>query len=141
MARAHRVAFVGALTVIAYLLTLYNVLSIPLVDKEIADEILPVIPWWLLVAFGSYSLWSIGFGLVTLRECPEAYNELLGVSPIFDIRARMSVRVRSLRSSLLDFLFSFDPLHSDYTYVRAKMTLAGFSFYDRLLILLFSSLN
>ena len=48
------------------------------------------IPWWLLVAFGSYCLWSIGLGLVSLKECPEAYNELLGVSfqvllPLFHI--------------------------------------------------------
>lgn len=40
----------------------------------------PQIPWWLLVTFGSYCLWSIGMGLVTLKECPEAYNELLVVS-------------------------------------------------------------
>ena len=37
------------------------------------------LPWWLLITFGSYSLWSIGMGLLTLRECPEAYNELLKV--------------------------------------------------------------
>jgi len=37
------------------------------------------LPWWLLISFGSYSLWSIGMGLLTLRECPEAYNELLKV--------------------------------------------------------------
>jgi dolichyl-phosphate mannosyltransferase polypeptide 3 len=39
------------------------------------------IPWWLLVSFGSYSLWSLGWGLYTFKDCPEAYTELLGVSP------------------------------------------------------------
>ncbi|KAH6911081.1 dolichol-phosphate mannosyltransferase subunit 3-domain-containing protein [Coprinopsis sp. MPI-PUGE-AT-0042] len=34
-------------------------------------------PWWLLVTFGSYSLWSLGWGLFTFRDCPEAYTELL----------------------------------------------------------------
>lgn len=38
------------------------------------------IPWWLLVSFGSYSLWSLGWGLYTFRDCPEAYADLLSVS-------------------------------------------------------------
>ncbi|KAF8902197.1 dolichol-phosphate mannosyltransferase subunit 3 [Gymnopilus junonius] len=77
MARAHRVAAVATVVVVAYLLTLYNFLSVPLVDAQIAEQILAVLPWWLLVSFGSYSLWSIGKGLFTLRETPEAYQELL----------------------------------------------------------------
>ncbi|KAF8167226.1 dolichol-phosphate mannosyltransferase subunit 3 [Crassisporium funariophilum] len=77
MARAHRAAVLGTIAIIAYMLTLFNVLSVPLVDAKIAEQILPVFPWWLLVSFGSYCLWSIGMGLATLRECPEAYNELL----------------------------------------------------------------
>ncbi|PPQ69667.1 hypothetical protein CVT26_001536 [Gymnopilus dilepis] len=79
MARAHRVAAVATFLVVAYLLTLYNFLSVPLVDAKTAEQILPVLPWWLLVTFGSYSLWSIGLGLLTLRETPEAYQELLKV--------------------------------------------------------------
>ncbi|KAF8799913.1 dolichol-phosphate mannosyltransferase subunit 3 [Phlegmacium glaucopus] len=78
MARAHRVALLATITTVAYLLLFFNMLSVPLLDAKIAGQILPVIPWWLLVTFGSYCLWSIGMGLVTLRECPEAYNELLG---------------------------------------------------------------
>lgn len=38
------------------------------------------LPWWLLVSFGAYSLWSLGWGLLQLRECPEAYEELITVS-------------------------------------------------------------
>jgi dolichyl-phosphate mannosyltransferase polypeptide 3 len=37
------------------------------------------VPWWLLVSFGSYSLWCLGWGLFTFRDCPEAYAELLEV--------------------------------------------------------------
>ncbi|KAG2337018.1 DPM3-domain-containing protein, partial [Suillus weaverae] len=33
--------------------------------------------WWLLVSFGSYSLWKLGWGVYTSRDCPEAYHELL----------------------------------------------------------------
>ncbi|KAF8971896.1 dolichol-phosphate mannosyltransferase subunit 3 [Flammula alnicola] len=78
MARAHRLALLATVITAAYLLTFFNVLSVPLVDTKTAEKILPVLPWWLLVSFGSYCLWSIGTGLLTLRECPEAYNELLG---------------------------------------------------------------
>ncbi|KAH9486140.1 Dolichol-phosphate mannosyltransferase subunit 3 [Psilocybe cubensis] len=78
MARAHRVALLGTVVVISYVLTFFKILSVPLLDAKVADQIIPVLPWWLLVSFGSYCLWSIGMGLLTLRECPEAYNELLG---------------------------------------------------------------
>ena len=45
MARAHRVAAVATFLVIAYLLTLYNFLSVPLVDAKTAEQILPVVRW------------------------------------------------------------------------------------------------
>ena len=38
------------------------------------------IPWWALVTFGSYSLWSMGWGLWSFRDCPDALEELMGVS-------------------------------------------------------------
>ena len=31
---------------------------------------------YLLVAFGCYSLWCIGFNLFVFRDCPEAFHEL-----------------------------------------------------------------
>jgi len=77
MARAHRVSLIATIATVSYLLLYLNVFPLPLVDGKIAEQIVPVIPWWFLVAFGSYCLWSIGIGLVSLRECPEAYNELL----------------------------------------------------------------
>jgi len=77
MARAHRVALIATITTVTYLLLFFNIFPVPLLDAKIAEQILPVLPWWLLVAFGSYCLWSIGIGLVSLKECPEAYNELL----------------------------------------------------------------
>ncbi|KAH7927031.1 dolichol-phosphate mannosyltransferase subunit 3 [Leucogyrophana mollusca] len=77
MARAHRVAFVSTFLAAAYFLTLFAFLPVPLVDTDVAQEVLPLIPWWLLVSFGSYSLWSLGWGLFTFRDCPEAYTELL----------------------------------------------------------------
>jgi hypothetical protein len=37
------------------------------------------LPWYALVAFGSYSLWCIGFNLFNFRDCPEASVELAKV--------------------------------------------------------------
>ncbi|KAH7101107.1 dolichol-phosphate mannosyltransferase subunit 3 [Auriculariales sp. MPI-PUGE-AT-0066] len=39
-------------------------------------QILVVLPWWTLVAFGSYSLWTLGWGMLSFRECPDAFHEL-----------------------------------------------------------------
>jgi len=72
-----RAALIATITTVTYLLLFFNIFPVPLLDAKIAEQILPVLPWWLLVAFGSYCLWSIGIGLVSLKECPEAYNELL----------------------------------------------------------------
>ncbi|KAG2337013.1 hypothetical protein BDR05DRAFT_1048947, partial [Suillus weaverae] len=35
------------------------------------------ISWWLLVSFGSYSLWKLGWGVYTSCDRPETYHELL----------------------------------------------------------------
>jgi dolichyl-phosphate mannosyltransferase polypeptide 3 len=35
------------------------------------------LPWWLLVSFGSYSLSSLGLGLLRFHDTPEAYESLL----------------------------------------------------------------
>jgi len=78
MARLHRVALYAGTAITLYLLILFQFFSVPLVDEKLVEALLPVIPWWLLVSFGSYSLWSLGWGLFTFRDCPEAYTELLG---------------------------------------------------------------
>ncbi|KAG1836983.1 dolichol-phosphate mannosyltransferase subunit 3 [Suillus subalutaceus] len=67
MTRLHRVSIYSSVLISIYLLVLLSV----------AQEILPVIPWWLLVSLGSYSLWSLGWGMFTFRDCPDAYHELL----------------------------------------------------------------
>ncbi|BEJ14473.1 hypothetical protein CspHIS471_0402400 [Cutaneotrichosporon sp. HIS471] len=62
---------------LVYLLMLFAILPVPLVDHDTADLILPVLPWWLLVCFGSYSLMSLGLGLVRFHDTPDAYESLL----------------------------------------------------------------
>jgi len=78
MARAHRLAI--TLTVLAslYALLFFAILPVPFVDEDVVVEVLPTIPWWALVTFGSYSLWSMGWGLWTFRDCPDAFEELMG---------------------------------------------------------------
>ncbi|KAJ7051173.1 dolichol-phosphate mannosyltransferase subunit 3 [Mycena amicta] len=77
MTRATRVAFLSTLFTTVWALVFFQFLSVPGVDKIIVEDIWPLIPWWLLVSFGSYSLGSLGWGLFTFRDCPEAYEELL----------------------------------------------------------------
>ncbi|KAG6334003.1 hypothetical protein ID866_5086 [Astraeus odoratus] len=77
MARAHRVAAFTLTLVVLYILALFSFVPVPFIDVNSSHQILPLIPWWLLVSFGSYSLWCLGWGIFTFRDCPEAYHELL----------------------------------------------------------------
>jgi len=43
MARAHRVALMLAIVATSYLLCLFGVLSVPLVDPKVSEQILPVV--------------------------------------------------------------------------------------------------
>lgn len=92
MTRASRVVIIIFLSTTIYLLAFFQVLYLPLVGDEIAQQILPVIPWWLLVSFGSYALWCLGWGIFTFRDCPEAYTELLGEIT----QAKNDLRVRGV---------------------------------------------
>ncbi|KAI9634284.1 dolichol-phosphate mannosyltransferase subunit 3 [Dioszegia hungarica] len=77
MTRATRQLTVAIPLVLLYLLMLLGVLPAPVVSEQTASAILPVIPFWLLVSFGAYSLSSLGLGLLRFRDCPEAYESLL----------------------------------------------------------------
>lgn len=41
------------------------------------DEILPYLPIWSVVALGSYSLWVLGYRVLTFKDKPEKHQELL----------------------------------------------------------------
>ncbi|CAN6674802.1 hypothetical protein TRVA0_066S00188 [Trichomonascus vanleenenianus] len=45
--------------------------------KTIQNEIIPVLPFWALVTFGSYSLASLGWGVLTFKDKEAKYKELL----------------------------------------------------------------
>lgn len=50
---------------------------IPLSDK-LYEDILPYLPWWALVTFGSYALATLGWGIVTFKDKEDKYKELVG---------------------------------------------------------------
>ncbi|EGW35113.1 uncharacterized protein SPAPADRAFT_131507 [Spathaspora passalidarum NRRL Y-27907] len=67
-------------------LTLYTLVAIyfasyvgifPLPQK-VHDEILPYLPFWGLVTFGSYALATLGWGIVTFKDKEDKYKELVG---------------------------------------------------------------
>ncbi|KAI5119781.1 hypothetical protein M0805_009252 [Coniferiporia weirii] len=77
MTRLTRFASYAGVVLLSYVLVWFSVLNVPLVDQATTDQLLPVLPWWLLVAFGSYSLYSLGRGLYTFNDVPAAYEELM----------------------------------------------------------------
>lgn len=40
-------------------------------------EILPFLPFWALVSFGSYALGTLGWGVLTFKDKEQSYKELL----------------------------------------------------------------
>ncbi|KAF2814476.1 dolichol phosphate mannosyltransferas-like protein subunit 3 [Mytilinidion resinicola] len=46
-------------------------------SPKIQDEIIPVLPFWSLVSFGSYLLFKLGYGVFTFNDVPEAHKELM----------------------------------------------------------------
>ncbi|CDK29782.1 unnamed protein product [Kuraishia capsulata CBS 1993] len=45
--------------------------------KTFHDEVLPVLPFWALVAFGAYALGTLGWGVFTFIDKEDKYKELL----------------------------------------------------------------
>ncbi|KLO20343.1 dolichol-phosphate mannosyltransferase subunit 3 [Schizopora paradoxa] len=77
MTRATQFATYGAVAAIAYILLWLDIIPVPFLDATVKDELIPVLPWWLVVAFGAYSLSSLGYGLYTFNDVPAAYEELM----------------------------------------------------------------
>lgn len=50
------------------------------------EEVLPVVPFWSLVTFGCYALFSLGYGVYTLQDKEDKYVELkeqIGEAKVF----------------------------------------------------------
>ncbi|KAG1438384.1 hypothetical protein G6F56_012659 [Rhizopus delemar] len=75
MTRATEAFTTAIVAVIAYIILFFGFVPLP---EIVQDKIIPVLPWWALMTFGCYCLNNIGYALYTFRDCPEAYNELMG---------------------------------------------------------------
>lgn len=60
------------------LTSIYFILYIGIIPTStiFQNEILPVLPFWALVSFGSYALFSLGYGVYTLQDKEDKYIEL-----------------------------------------------------------------
>ncbi|KAF5095147.1 hypothetical protein D0Z00_003252 [Geotrichum galactomycetum] len=65
------------ITAVVVYLTLY--LGIIPTSQIIQNEILPVVPFWSLVAFGAYALGTLGWGVYSFQDKEAEYKVLLKV--------------------------------------------------------------
>jgi hypothetical protein len=45
---------------------------------KVQVEIIPVLPFWALITLAAYLLGRLGLGIMTFKDCNEAYTELMG---------------------------------------------------------------
>ena len=49
---------------------------------KIQEEVTPILPFWAIVSFGAYLLFSLGWGVFTFKDREDAYKELVMVSEL-----------------------------------------------------------
>ncbi|KAA8896873.1 dolichol-phosphate mannosyltransferase subunit 3 [Sphaerosporella brunnea] len=57
-----------------YLATFLGLIPLP---KKVQSEIIPVLPFWAIVSFGAYLLFSLGWGVLTFKDTEKAFDELV----------------------------------------------------------------
>ncbi|ORY88864.1 dolichol-phosphate mannosyltransferase subunit 3 [Leucosporidium creatinivorum] len=77
MTRQAKFVSTGSALLLIYLSLWFRLLPTPFLDDSIRDQIVPCLPFNLLVALGSYCLWELGMGVLTFGECEGAYEELM----------------------------------------------------------------
>ena len=66
------VVYVFAISAIYFALTTGTIPT----SETFQSEVLPVLPWWALVSFGCYTLFSLGYGVYVLEDKKDKYVEL-----------------------------------------------------------------
>ncbi|KAK3991505.1 dolichol-phosphate mannosyltransferase subunit 3 [Cladorrhinum sp. PSN332] len=74
MTRAQQTISLALLVSSLYLSLYLELIPLPTV---IQTQIVPVLPFWLLVSFGAWLLFRLGWGMLTFRDTPDAYAELM----------------------------------------------------------------
>lgn len=49
-----------------------------ILPKKVQVEIIPVLPFWALISLAAYLIGRLGLGILTFKDCDEAYTELMG---------------------------------------------------------------
>ncbi|KAF1352365.1 dolichol phosphate mannosyltransferase subunit 3 [Delphinella strobiligena] len=74
MTRATQTISIFLLVSSLYLALFLGLVPLP---ANIQDDIIPVLPFWVLVSFGAYLLFQLGWGVFTFNDVPEAHKELM----------------------------------------------------------------
>ncbi|KAI5794287.1 dolichol-phosphate mannosyltransferase subunit 3 [Peziza echinospora] len=74
MTRATQTISAALLISSVYLACFLGLIPFP---ATIQEEIIPILPFWALVSFGAYLLFSLGLGIFTFKDKKDAYEELL----------------------------------------------------------------
>ncbi|KAK3381900.1 dolichol-phosphate mannosyltransferase subunit 3 [Podospora didyma] len=74
MSRAQHTISIALLVSSLYLSLYLELIPLPAVIQK---DIVPILPFWSLVTFGAWILFRLGWGMLTFRDTPEAYAELM----------------------------------------------------------------
>ncbi|KAL2119929.1 hypothetical protein VTJ04DRAFT_6890 [Mycothermus thermophilus] len=74
MTRAQQTISIALLVSSLYLSLYLELIPLP---KAVQEDIVPVLPFWFLVSFGAWLLFRLGWGMLTFRDTPDAYAELM----------------------------------------------------------------
>jgi len=74
MTRARQTISIALLVSSIYLSLYLELIPLPTVIQQ---DIIPVLPLWALVSFGAWLLFRLGWGVLTFRDTPDAYAELM----------------------------------------------------------------
>ncbi|KAL2265993.1 hypothetical protein VTJ83DRAFT_5345 [Remersonia thermophila] len=74
MTRAQQTISIALLVSSLYLSLYLELIPLP---AFVQRDIVPVLPFWFLVSFGAWLLFRLGWGMLTFRDTPEAYAELM----------------------------------------------------------------
>lgn len=80
MTKATQTLIQAAIAIVVYFALFVGIIPTP---GLIQNEIVPVLPWWGLVSFGSYSLATLGWGIYSFKDKEAEYHTLLKVSRIY----------------------------------------------------------
>ncbi|KAK4542593.1 hypothetical protein LTR36_006641 [Oleoguttula mirabilis] len=73
MTRAQQTLSIGLLVSSVYMVAFLGLAPLP---AKIQNDIIPL-PIWLIVSFGAYLLFKLGYGVATFNDVPEAHQELM----------------------------------------------------------------